>query len=176
MSKYWDHYRKIRELDLKRPQGAPFEGIPKRRQKVAEYIARVSNGGFTLELGMDNHRFLPDSIALDINRTFLSIPGEKIEADWHYMPFKADVFDQVIWSEGPEHSHDPSSVFSEIARVLKKDGQVIVTCPNGNAIPDWQHLTSFNTTSLKELLVKFFLKVEVEEWEIYLLGYGVDVR
>jgi len=169
MTDPWEHYRKIREL---KPIGTPFAGIPKRREKVAEYIAKVTNKGFTLELGMDNYRFLPDSIALDINRTFLSIPGEKIEADFHYLPFKDKVFDQVIWSEGPEHSHAPETVTLEIVRVLKEDGMLIVTCPNQNTIPDWQHLTSFSKDSLKAFLSKFFQEIEVIVWDIYLLGYG----
>jgi len=176
MSEPWQHYKKIRELDMKKPIGVPFAGIPKRREKVAEYITKVSNKGFTLELGMDNHRFLPDSIALDINRTFLSIPGEKIEADFHYLPFKENVFDRVIWSEGPEHSHDPATVFKEITRVLRKDGMVIVTCPNGNTIPDWQHLSSFTEASLIVILSNFFQDVSVEIWDIYLLGYGRNVK
>ena len=48
----------------------------------------------------------------------------------HKMPFKDNVFDNVIASEVIEHMPDINTVLVEIKRVLKPKGKIIITFPN----------------------------------------------
>lgn len=46
------------------------------------------------------------------------------------LPFKNNQFDCVICAEGIEHVLNPEALFSELARVLKKGGLLIISTPN----------------------------------------------
>jgi len=46
------------------------------------------------------------------------------------LPFKDETFDNVLSFETVEHMPDPAKFIKEIARVTKKGGEVIITCPN----------------------------------------------
>lgn len=48
----------------------------------------------------------------------------------HDLPFVNEEFDCVICAEGIEHVLRPEALFSELARVLKKGGLLIITTPN----------------------------------------------
>lgn len=49
-----------------------------------------------------------------------------INADAHKLPFKGGVFDYVVAIETLEHLHGPGQVLSEIYRVLKKKGRLVI--------------------------------------------------
>lgn len=46
------------------------------------------------------------------------------------LPFKDEEFDCVICAEGIEHILRPEALFAELARVLKKNGLLIISTPN----------------------------------------------
>lgn len=50
------------------------------------------------------------------------------------LPFKDEEFDAVICLEGIEHVIDPASLASELSRVCKKDGEIIVSTPNVQSV------------------------------------------
>lgn len=50
------------------------------------------------------------------------------------LPFADGEFDCVICAEGIEHVLRPEALFSELARVLKKNGLLIITTPNVQAL------------------------------------------
>lgn len=52
-----------------------------------------------------------------------------IKGDAHSLPFSDDIFDSVIMSHTLEHMYDVNGVLSEISRVMKKDGEIIVIVP-----------------------------------------------
>jgi SAM-dependent methyltransferase len=52
-----------------------------------------------------------------------------LRADIHCLPFGNDVFDLVICSEVLEHVHDPHAAVSEVVRVLKQGGNLVVSVP-----------------------------------------------
>ena len=66
-------------------------------------------------------------VSADINEEF----ADFIQADMEKpLPFSDESFDAVVCLEGIEHILHPESLFSELARVLKKGGILIITTPN----------------------------------------------
>lgn len=90
------------------------------------------------------------------------------------LPFKNQEFDVVFWGDNLEHLFQPQKVLKEIGRVLKKDGSLILSCPNmgywryrfyyflrgrlpdtewtGNPSWSWSHIRFFNKTLLVDFL------------------------
>ena len=56
--------------------------------------------------------------------------GQYVVADAMNLPFEADSFSHVISSEVLEHLEDDRKALSEIARVIKPDGVLIITFPH----------------------------------------------
>jgi len=52
-----------------------------------------------------------------------------VRADASQLPFKDEAFDLVLFSEVIEHVSRPDIVIAEIARILKPDGQLLITWP-----------------------------------------------
>ena len=66
-------------------------------------------------------------ISADINEEF----SHYIQADMEkQLPFNDNEFNAVICLEGIEHTMRPEALFSELARVLKKGGLLIISTPN----------------------------------------------
>lgn len=55
------------------------------------------------------------------------------------LPFKDNTFDNVISYETIEHLPDPGKIIYEFGRVLKKGGELVLSCPNTSW--DWIHST-----------------------------------
>ncbi len=75
-------------------------------------------------------------VSLDIGFNLLKKTSEKcdsarIAGDLHNLPFAKNSFDIVICSEVLEHTFSPENVFQELTRVLKENGVMVVTIPNG---------------------------------------------
>lgn len=62
-----------------------------------------------------------------VNRGFLPIVAS---AEGHKLPFPDESFDIVILDEVIEHLVDTDSIMEEIHRVLKVDGQLLISTPN----------------------------------------------
>ncbi len=54
----------------------------------------------------------------------------KVYSSEQKFPFENDAFDKVFWGDNIEHLFDPAQTIKEIRRVLKKDGKIILSCPN----------------------------------------------
>jgi len=66
-------------------------------------------------------------IGVDVRRT----GAIDVLADTHFLPFKSEVFDQVVSVTLLEHCLNPFNALKEQARVLKKDGKLY--CETDNA-------------------------------------------
>ncbi len=83
----------------------------------------AGNGLVSNKLSMHN----ADVVSADINEEY----SHFIQADMEkILPFDDEEFDAVICLEGIEHTMRPEALFSELARVLKKGGLLIISTPN----------------------------------------------
>ena len=69
------------------------------------------------------------------------------------LPFPDKAFDVVIASHVLEHVSDDTLLISEMGRVLKDDGIVIVVIPINEKYIDPKHLRHFTSKQLRDLLV-----------------------
>jgi SAM-dependent methyltransferase len=73
-------------------------------------------------------------------------------------------FDLVVSVEVIEHVEEDEKFVSEIARVLKPDGIVLLTTPNGdwveNKNPD--HKRHYHKEQLQKLLEKYFTEIQID--------------
>ena len=75
--------------------------------------------------------------------------------DGKKLPFEAGYFDSILCSEVFEHIFNLDEVLSELNRVLKLDGQMLITCPfvwNEHEVPfDYARYTQY---ALRDMLQK----------------------
>ncbi len=99
-----------------------------------------------------------------------------IVADAHQLPFKNNLFDLVLCSETIEHVSNPKKMLHEIARVMKRDGSVLIEMDSGswlfriiwwwwttfNRGKVWQgaHLYPFTAQELEHLIVNNGFRVQ----------------
>jgi malonyl-CoA O-methyltransferase len=115
-------------------------------------------GRFTKQL----HRLFPDAnyYGLDISRGMLKwVPAytKKIEASQLDIPFKENYFDFVYSVEALEHSVRPEAAISEMCRVLKNGGKIVIIDKNVDklgklGIEDWEQW--FDPVVIKKILKK----------------------
>ena len=81
-------------------------------------------------------------VGMDISKQGVKIAYNKmgdssfylLVADGMHLPFNSETFDIVICSEVIEHIPDKEKLLHQISSVLKKDGLLILTTPNPNAV------------------------------------------
>jgi len=120
--------------------------IEKKRVKAIFKMMRIHKEDYVLEVGCGAGNVIEKAsrgklFGLDISLYILSKAKEKLnqkiyllQADAQYLPFKDQVFKQIICSEVLEHLLDPSAGLLEIVRVLKTQGAVIISIPNESLI------------------------------------------
>lgn len=99
----------------------------------------------------------------------INYPQVSIFANAHNLPFKDETFSGILALEVFEHLENPNVASDEILRVLKKDGQALISIPfmfriHGNP-SDFQRFTK----SGLELLFKKFSDVKI-------IGYGSRIH
>jgi len=106
-------------------------------------------------------------IGLDFEKTGHDHSQEQIDVfyDGRKIPFDDAYFDSILCSEVAEHLFDLPAVLAEMNRVLKKGGQLLLTCPfvwSEHEVPyDFARYTQF---ALKDMVEKNgFRLVEFEK-------------
>lgn len=95
--------------------------VKKEKQKILDIPA--GNGLLAEKLRSSGH----DVVAADINRE----KPDFVYADMsEQLPFANNTFDTVTCLEGLEHLIQPSSLVSELCRVCKPGGRIIISLPN----------------------------------------------
>jgi 2-polyprenyl-6-hydroxyphenyl methylase/3-demethylubiquinone-9 3-methyltransferase len=105
-----------------------------------------------------------DVVAVDLRVEFLQYARMKYERGAHVclaanaaeLPFVAACFDLVLWGEMIEHVAFPEQILAEIFRVLRRDGYLLLSTPNGGR---WRTgLPTFSTVGDRsELVARQFL-------------------
>lgn len=95
---------------------------------------------------------------------------EECDLDKEELPYIDNVFDVVFSKSNIEHINNTDNYMSEIYRVLKPGGRVIILTPDWQSqmnifYNDYSHVKSFTIESLKDLLKIYnFSDVESEEF------------
>lgn len=90
------------------------------------FLKKYATDAVVLDIGAsgnDHREYFP-------NRTTLDIDASKeadVVGDAHNLPFNNESFEVVVCSEMLEHADNPQKVISEIERVLKPGGRVVLT-------------------------------------------------
>lgn len=87
--------------------------------------------------------------------------GEFCEADAHSLPFKDGSFDTVVSTELLEHVDDLPGVISELKRVCRAGGRVIVSVPQEGGMVDPEHIRDISVEELQD----FFSDFEEKDWD-----------
>jgi ubiquinone/menaquinone biosynthesis C-methylase UbiE len=126
----WDIYSKYY------PRGAYKTHDDRYREAIGRYLkpgARLLDAGCgsEMEFTREFHGNACTAVGYDIECPKLSHPGPSaVQGNLNDLPFKDHTFDVIISKSVLEHLSDPEAVFREFARVLKRDGAVILLTPN----------------------------------------------
>ena len=135
---------------------------------ISDMIGRLGNGLKVLDVGsgdgivgehiwkMGNHVVAVDlpTVAIQAHRCqgLLAVAG-----DAEQLSFAANTFDVVLASEIIEHLWNPNGFVEEAYRILKTDGHLIVSTPEGiEGLRYDAHKYYFTVETLKQLLVANF--------------------
>jgi len=134
LKRYFDLYNEIAE---KYSESKIVYLTPEGRKRY-RIIGRIlqEGWGLTLDVGCGDgvyKQFIDAYVGLDpAKASLLRFKGIRIRGIAQKLPFKANVFDRVLLSEVLEHIFEREEVLREIWRVLKLDGQLIVSVPYGS--------------------------------------------
>ena len=94
-----------------------------------------------------------------------NLPAKFILADAHEMPIENNSIDCVVLGEVLEHAAEPEKLLSEIQRVLRAEGKVVISTPYRlSEVPsDEFHIKEYYPSELKHLLSKYFSDIEIIE-------------
>jgi SAM-dependent methyltransferase len=141
-------------------------------RKAVEQVAksgRVLDVGTTHKFRKEIEPFRPifhEYVAVDFHaRSDYSELNVDIDADIHQLPFRNETFDGVLCIEVLEHVPDPSQAVSELHRVLRPGGVMLLTVPfmlgYHGKIGDYDDFFRFTDDGLY-LLLREFKSVRVE--------------
>jgi len=128
--------------------------LPNFQFRVKKIIKKLVREGeiIGINLGSGTSRF-DESI---INVDFAAYQNVNVVADITDLPFRDSTFDLAILTEVIEHTENPNMLVSEISRVMKKGGVLVLTSPfmiGYHASPD--DFQRFTLSGLRSLLSEF---------------------
>jgi uncharacterized protein (TIRG00374 family) len=92
-------------------------------------LQEIGRKGYALAVGIDV------SLNAALHGRKKSIKNtDFIIADAQHLPVKASCVDKIICAEIIEHVKEPDHLITEIARVLKNGGEVVITTPNDRSV------------------------------------------
>ena len=108
-----------------------------------------------------------DQLSLDFAKNklkSLKVKAKLKTASAYKLPFKNNAFDLVVSAEVVEHLTDIKKYLTQIKKVLKPNGQLIITTPVklGSIPEDKMHVKEFTPKELKVLLSRYFDKVTIK--------------
>ena len=142
-------------------------------ENVDRFVAgHARSSGLVLDIGSQIRRYrqyFPGAVGIDL----ALLASIDVNADAERLPIRADCVDLVVTTEMLEHCHEPSAVISEIHRVLRPGGEVVLTTrflfPVHDAPGDYHRFTAERMADL----LRDFESVQVDPSET--LGESVAV-
>ena len=148
---------------------------------VARYEAvlrRVPTGTTVLDVGCGDgylmHRLAPLArhvVGVDPEERAFELASEKLKTyancsvcggSGYALPFLEESFDVVILADVIEHLEAPDRCLSEVARVVRDAGTVVVTTARRwRAVIDKHHLTEYRVDELRTTLNHYFVHVAI---------------
>jgi len=129
-----------------------------------------NDGAFTLELVKRGHEAIGvDILPVNINRALDNMPDipeitsrlDYYVADIESLPFEDKEFETVVLTETLEHLIHPRRGLEEAHRVLKDDGKLLISVPNGlDKQPT--HYNTFNIAALQGIMEDIFSTEDLE--------------
>lgn len=147
---------------------------PNYYSRFHEVVESLGTGKWVLNLGCGDGFYekelkkrFKSVIGIDINEQDVKIarlvnPDKNIDyliGDGCLLPFKDDVFDEIICVDVIEHIKEDEKLINEISRVLKKNGHLTITVPNYNF--------PFTYDPINYILQRFNMYVPIGLW-----GFG----
>jgi len=184
-AKLWQLRNSVESADY--DERAFYSAIPvqrfwqRRRHRITTFWARAA--GRTLDIGCGSSvivQSLNNTVGMDINLDKLRFLGRRgiplVRGSAMALPFRDESFDCLIHSQVIEHVLYDEALFSEIDRVLRPGGSLIIGTPDyatlgwriiepvyGFLVPGGyrdEHITHYTRKSLTEILERYCFKVE----------------
>ncbi len=129
-----------------------------RAARIFDAVIQQAPGGRLLDLGcgpgdwtyhLEHAGF--EVVAIDICRDAILYARQRaaanfVQGDMRCLPIKSATFDVILASEVIEHSHAPAEFLAEASRLLRPDGLLVLTSPNGgfvlNGLPSYRESVS----------------------------------
>jgi 2-polyprenyl-3-methyl-5-hydroxy-6-metoxy-1,4-benzoquinol methylase len=141
---------------------------------ISEMVARLGKGLSILDVGSGDGIIAEHISKMGNNVTAVDLPTVAVQThkchgplavtgDAERLSFVSNIFDVVIASEIMEHLWNPHSLINEAHRVLKPDGSLIISTPEGvEGLRYDAHKYYFTTEILEQILSKKFNLCEVK--------------
>ena len=120
---------------MQEPVALAHEAIHETAAKILQTTERgkvldVPAGEGALALRLKNLGF--EVFCCDLYTEFFKLPGTEIKPGNldERLPYDDKTFDYVVCVEGLEHIENPANAFREFARILKRNGTLVVSVPN----------------------------------------------
>ena len=157
-----------------------------RYQIVVDAFRQLGNGRTVLDVGCGDGYLMAQlapyatrvtgveydskGVAIALAKLQSATNCEVVQESCYTLPFAAGVFDCTTSTDVIEHLTEPNNHLSEICRVIKPDGALILTTPRrqeGRPV-DAYHVTEFTPDELAALLREFFVDVQLTfYWPIF---------
>src|SRR6185369_7057776 len=173
--RYWIHQEVLEDFSYKWPV---IKKVIPVNKKIRILDFGCGKGKIFGELLMLNPQ--AEIIGVDVSRKALDFTKKKFPKQKFYkisdgdkLPFQTNSFDFIIASDVLEHVYDTENVFSELARILKKNGKILISVPYNGKLkntlitlffyefvfdPYSPHIRFFSKKSLRACLEKVSLK------------------
>ena len=133
-----DYFKFYNELAEKYPEServyASKSGIVRKINLIK--ILEKEPESLTLDLGCNDGPYQPyirRYVGLDMASAFLNkIKAPSLQALAQKIPFRSNVFERILATDVLEHIWDRDQVLRECRRVLKRNGEIIVSVPLGD--------------------------------------------
>ena len=141
---------------------------------VSDMISRLGKGLTVLDVGCGDGIVSQPIIKMGNNVASIELPeiaslAHKcrvpllVAGDAEHLTFASDIFDVILASEVMEHLWNPHNFFDEVNRVLRDNGYLIISTPEGKeGLRYDSHKNYFTVDSLKQIFRSKFTVYEIK--------------